>query len=420
MEYRSSISRRIVISFVVLTAIVSGLFGIGVIGSIEFLEEHLFSAELKHQLMRSIADREQDKPLHLVEGTEFFVGEKNLPRDLEGLAIREGFNEFELKERSCYVFLHREQGIPYYLVKDQTSFEQREQILRIVVLCCFSLSILGALLLGRMTVKKIIAPIRRLTLQVQDREMILPDTPPLSSDYADDEIGLLARTFDKTLGMLQEALQRESFFTSDISHELRNPLMMIQSSCEILIEKNRLDDYTRCRIEVIRKAAADIQELVTAFLTLARHKRTELASATLEEIVQAGLEEWQKEALAKGISFVVEADPESSLLENRLYPSALLHTVLNNLVWNAIHYSDGGRIALCLKGSGFELSDTGQGIAESDKTSIFKPFYRGSRRYSQGIGLGLSLVKRICDREGWVIEVSDNHPVGTRFEVFLR
>jgi len=417
MEFRTSISRRIVLSFVVLTAVVSGLFGIGVTVAVDFFEEQLVSTEMEQEMTVLVSLPDAEIAPFLGEGSHFFREKGGAPDFLEGL--EEGFSEVVLEEGAYHVFMVRQGEEIFYLVKDQTSFERREIFLKIIVFCGFLLSVGAAFILGRMTVKRIIAPIRRLTAQVRDREKMLVQTPPLASDYPDDEIGHLARTFDRTIGLLQQALQRESLFTSDISHELRTPLMKIQSSCDILLEKKDLDPYSLGRIHIIHRSVSDIRELVTAFLTLARHEKTALKQATLEDVVQSGLAEWKSRAEEKGISFLVERDAESTPIQKVLYPSALLHAVLSNLIANAVRHSDGGRILLRITSCGFELTDTGSGIGDFDKPSIFRPFFRGSSKDGEGIGLGLSLVQRICEREGWSVRVRDNHPSGCRFELSL-
>ncbi len=257
----------------------------------------------------------------------------------------------------------------------------------------------------------------RLTDQVHNREKLLLGAPPISSDYTDDEVGRLAQAFDRTISMLQESLLRESLFTSDVSHELRTPLMVIKSSCELLIEKNELDSYSRQRIDIISKAANEIQELVDAFLTLARDKETEQEQLTLSTVVERNLEEWQQLVEAKGLSLSLRDESASSAQADRKYPGPMLRTVLNNLIRNAVHYTSEGSITLVVKNNGFTIIDTGPGISSAEKESIFKPFYRGQSSRREGLGLGLSLVQRICAREKWTIGVEDNQPTGCCFSI---
>ncbi|MBD4674585.1 HAMP domain-containing protein, partial [Xanthomonas citri pv. citri] len=89
----------------------------------------------------------------------------------------------------------------------------------------------------------------RLARQVRHREQLLGLAPPLAPDYANDEVGELAASFDETLGRLRDALKREQLFTSDVSHELRTPLMVIATSCELLAEEPSLGPRARGQLE---------------------------------------------------------------------------------------------------------------------------------------------------------------------------
>lgn len=420
MEYKSPLSQRILISFIVLTTVVSGLFSFGIMAAIDIVEKDLVSAELNRKFPNILVDYKHGQIPQLDTGTQFYSGKENLPyylRDLEP-----GFNEVISEKSAFHVMmqLEEETKAPFYLVQEQTVLQRHENILEITVIVGFFLSVMASVILGIMMSRRIIAPVRRLTQQVHHREKLLFEAPPLSSDYANDEVGHLSKAFDRTIRMLQEALQRETLFTSDVSHELRTPLMVIKSSCDLLIEKNQLDDYSRQRIDTISKAAREIQELVDAFLTLARGNETEQERTTLSKLVDANRVTWQKQAEAKGVAFVLEGQGAASQKPEKEFPVALLRTVLNNLIRNAIHHTTEGAITLFIHPAGFEVRDTGSGISESDKQSIFKPFFRGASGNRNGLGLGLSMVERICKREQWTINVSDNQPAGCCFTVAFK
>lgn len=418
MEFKSPLSQRILVSFVLLTAVVSGLFSFGIMAAIDIVQKDLVSAELNRKILNVMVDYKLGEVPRLDLGTQFYSGTDDLPYYLRDL--KPGFSEVELEQSSFHVLVQKEREKPFYLVQEQTPSSRNENLLKITVIAGFFMSVIASLVLGIMMVRRIIAPVRRLTHQVHNREKLLLDAPPLSTQYTNDEVGHLAKAFDRTISMLQQALQRETLFTSDVSHELRTPLMTIRSSCDLLFEKNQLDPYSRQRIDVINKAALEIQELVEAFLTLARARDTDQENASLAGIIDSSLAGWQGLAKAKGIDFIYEPQDEAADSSKRMYPAALLRTVLNNLARNAVHHTAGGRITLCLTASGFEIRDTGAGIAEGDKQSIFKPFYRGDTKDRQGLGLGLSIVRRICERENWEITVSDNHPSGSCFKVILK
>jgi signal transduction histidine kinase len=351
-------------------------------------------------------------------GTQFYSGTEDLPYYLQDL--EPGFYKVEDEETSFHVMIKKEQEMPFYLVQEKTTVKRHENLLELTVIAGFFLSVAASLILGVMMVRRIIAPVQRLTHQVHNREQLLLDAPPLSTEYTNDEVGRLAQAFDRTISMLQESLLRESLFTSDVSHELRTPLMVIKSSCDLLVAKDQLDSYSRQRIDTISKAANEIQELVDAFLTLARGKDTEQENSGLSNIINRNLPRWQQQAEAKGITFTVKDETRSNGEQTKLYPAPMLRTVINNLVRNAIYHTVEGGITLVARPKGFTICDTGPGIAKSDKDSIFKPFYRGESGSQHGLGLGLSLVQRICQKEQWTVSVSDNHPHGCCFTVSFK
>ena len=415
MEFKSPLTQRIIFSFVLLTVVVSGLFSFGIMAAIDIVEEDLVTAELNRKFPSIVDEYERGDMPQLDLGTQFYSGTEDLPyylRDLEP-----GFYEVEDEESSFHVMIRKEKERPFYLVQEQVEVTRHENLLEGTVIAGFFLSVAASLVLGVMMVRRIIAPVQRLTHQVHNREKLLLDAPPLSTDYINDEVGHLAQAFDRTIGMLQESLRRESLFTSDVSHELRTPLMVIKSSCELLIAKDQLDEYSRQRIDNISKAANEIQELVDAFLALARDKETEQEWATLPSIVEKNQANWRQQAEAKGVAFQLEDNTERDRNSLPNFPVPMLRTVLNNLVRNAIHYTAEGEIKLQLRDDGFTICDTGPGISSTEKEAIFKPFYRGDTGRTEGLGLGLSLVQRICAKEDWGIDVYDNQPKGCCFSI---
>jgi signal transduction histidine kinase len=381
--------------------------------AIDIVKKDLLTAEFNRRFPNT-NEFEQGDVLNTDVGTRLYSGSEELPyylRDLEP-----GYSEVESEESSFHVLMKKEKEMPFYLLQEQATEETNENLLELTVVAGFFLSVAASLVLGIMMVRKIIAPVERLTDQVHNREKLLLDAPPISSGYIDDEVGRLAQAFDRTISMLQESLLRESLFTSDVSHELRTPLMVIKSSCELLIEKDQLDDYSRQRIGIISKAANEIQELVDAFLTLARDKETEQDKSTLRGIIDRNIADWQQHAEAKRISLTLRDESTTGHVA-KAFPVPMLRTVLNNLIRNAVHYTAEGEVSLIIRDNGFTLSDTGPGISSTEKESIFKPFYRGQTSRREGLGLGLSLVQRICAREGWVIDVQDNKPTGCCFSI---
>jgi signal transduction histidine kinase len=412
MKFKSPLSQRIILSFVLLTAVVSGVFSVALTATIDYVEESLSTAELKKDFARVLEDYKKGEDLRLDEGSSFFTAGPTLPDYLRSVAT--GYTEMVLEDRAFFVYHVREGETSYFLVKDETHFEKAETLLQTAIYGGFALSIMISFVLGLFMAKQVIAPVRKLTRQVADRKNVRDGLPPLSSEYADDEVGALARAFDATITRLQQALQRETLFTSDVSHELRTPLMVINSSCDVLIAKKALDDYTRQRVITIHRAANEIKGLMETFLALARGEDRNFDVSSLAEIVHSEFPTWREMAVKKGNRLILQGESEGA--EQR-YPSVMLRTVLGNLIRNAIHHTSGGEIVLSLRPEGFDLRDNGLGIAADERAQVFKPYYRGKASHRDGLGLGLSLVQRICEREKWTITLEENEPSGCCFRI---
>jgi signal transduction histidine kinase len=92
---------------------------------------------------------------------------------------------------------------------------------------------------------------------------------------------------------------------------------------------------------------------------------------------------------------------------------------MGNLLRNAWHYTDKGFVRLTLRENSFVVEDSGIGIPEEQRQAMFQPFVRGDERRGEGLGLGLSLVQRICNQQQWQVQLSTREPNGCRFTVEL-
>lgn len=420
MNNKQPLERRIIIAFTLMTLLVSGTFSLGIVAIVHFIEEHLVSQELDRQLHVVVhEDLRNGRSPRLDPETHFYASnldEFAIPTQFDRKEL--GFAEVVDGDEAFYVYIQEINGVRYALVQEQHEFEQREQALFNVVLAGFLLSIIGAWGLGRLMARKIMQPVSRLAQQVRHRDQLLPLAPPLAPEYANDEIGHLAAAFDSTISKLRNSLEREKLFTSDVSHELRTPLMIIASSCELLIEAH-LAEKEVAHLQRIKRASEEMHDLVQTFLILARSKPEEAflgGQATLQSIADAQVELWLPMFTDKQIEFqctVAETPKET------LYNATFLRTVFSNLLRNALHYTEHGKVKLTLYEDHFTVEDTGIGIPENFQESIFEPFVRGHNARGEGLGLGLSLVRRICTHQGWTIEVSTRNPHGSCFSVCL-
>lgn len=411
--------RRIVIAFVLMTVVVSGVFSLSIVGIVHFIEDHLVSEEMRREL--EIVLREDignARPPRLDAATHFYASDlPDYPIPPRYARLRPGFSEYVDGDEAYYVYIRENNGQRQLLVQEQHEFEAREQVLFNVVFAGFLLSVALAWGLGLAIARKVIEPVRRLARDVRAMDPMQGPVQPLAPAYADDEVGRLAIEFDAAFGAVQASLDRERLFTADVSHELRTPLMIVSTSCELLQETG-MTVAQREQVARVARAADGMRDLVEIFLQLARDKTQQTVAgplATLGTIARDQADLWRPFFEAKSLSFEYsesEGDAER-------YNATLLQAVMSNLLRNALHYTETGVVRLAAQARCFTVEDTGAGIPADQQERIFQPFVRGSAARGEGLGLGLSLVKRICESQGWHITVTELGTGGSRFQVHL-
>ncbi|HEX8593042.1 MAG TPA: HAMP domain-containing sensor histidine kinase [Pseudomonas sp.] len=421
MDIKHSLKQRIIIVFTLMSALVAGVFAAGIVVTVHFVEKKLTIMSLSGDLHRLLVMEDAAGWRHRPDKNSLFyaqngVGDLAMADDLKPLPS--GFHVFTRGKRAYYAMVESVAGRNYVLLRDQRSNVKRERILFAVVFVGFVLSVLLALLLGRLLAQRVMAPVVKLASQVRHRDQVLELAPALAPDYAEDEVGELAVSFDETLGRLRAALSREKLFTSDVSHELRTPLMVLASSCELLLENPRLEPRSHAQVTRIARASEGMRQLVETFLLLARIGSDDAVKgphASLVAIADELVEMWRKPIEEKGLVLRYERGEPS----NELYNATLLHSVMGNLLRNAWHYTDEGFISLTLSARGFCVQDSGIGIPEEKQHAMFQPFVRGDEQRGEGLGLGLSLVQRICAHQGWHVTLQSRLPQGCCFQVSL-
>ena len=216
-------------------------------------------------------------------------------------------------------------------------------------------------------------------------------------------------------------------YLSLLSHELRNPLTVIQFSAKLLGDSRYpIDDAKKAQLlQRIQASTSSINQLIEDVLMVgqADHDTTLFHPETIDlvELCQTLLEpfQWNLES-QHVIAFSPPPDPLFASVDQ-----ALFQHILNNLIGNAIKYSPDGRsILLQLYRSGqtvqLEVQDQGIGIPPEDLDCLFQPFRRG-RNVGKlpGNGLGLAIVKRAIELHGGEITVTSRVSQGTTFTVKL-
>ena len=250
--------------------------------------------------------------------------------------------------------------------------------------------------------------------------------PPLHSAGSLDGFDIIIDSFNRMAQELSGIETLRTDFISNVSHELKTPLAVIQN-CGILLQQPSLPEEQRLEYaRQMTEAARRLASLITNILKLNKlenqqifpaRKRYDLGEQLCECLL--GFEQaWEEKRLD------IETELEEGVFVNT--DAELLSLVWNNLFSNAVKFTgEGGRISLSLKTEGdsaiVRVADTGCGISPEVGRHIFEKFYQGDPSHAaQGNGLGLALVRRVMDIIGGEITVESAVGKGSSFTVILR
>ncbi len=274
------------------------------------------------------------------------------------------------------------------------------------------ITIIGGFQSGRL-----LAPLR--TLEETARDITTTDLSRRIPEQGNDDITALTRTFNLMLARLETGFTEQRRFLDDASHELKTPLTVVRGHLELLDVGDR-DEIVETRdlllgeVDRMARLVGDLIVLAKSqrpdFLALAAVDLGQLTTSLLAKARGLGDRDWRLDANATG-SIVVD--------QQRLTQAVL------QLADNAVkHTRPGDTIAL---GSSLHtgtarvwVRDTGSGVPEHQRATIFERFGRGDvHPADEGFGLGLSIVHAIVTAHGGAVAVTDAEPSGARFELIL-
>ncbi len=240
-----------------------------------------------------------------------------------------------------------------------------------------------------------------------------------------DYIDIMILNFNKMVEELGSIETLKTDFFSNVSHEIKTPLAVIQNHAELLGKEGLSPEKQREYTEVILQATKRLSALITNMLKLNKLEKQAIKPLPQsydlpDQLCRCALqfeEQWEK----KKIEFTAELE-DRALIEA---DPGLLEMVWNNLFSNAIKFTPpGGSVTLSQTSDAdtvyVSVSDTGCGMSEETMAHIFDKFYQGDLSHStEGNGLGLALVKRILELTDGTISVRSEPGRGSVFTVAL-
>ncbi len=247
---------------------------------------------------------------------------------------------------------------------------------------------------------------------------------PTSNQY--QEIGRLTIAFNSMLERLKKSLQAREELLSEVSHELKTPVAVIRSHCDIYLQKERPAKEYIDALKVIRESADLLGVKISRLLSIAQTEAELMKASSLESLdlstclhrARITVEPLTQEPQ---IEIIENLEPDLKIRGN----SERLIEAFASLLENAIKYNrpNGKVIIQSMRRNNqahISIKDTGCGIDPQDLEKIFDRFYRGQRNnQADGSGLGLGLVKAIIDAHEGQIEVRNRQEEGSCFVITL-
>jgi signal transduction histidine kinase len=410
MGASTSLRRRIAAACVLLAVIIGGVFAAAAYIIVEAVEYELIEARLTRAGELLIQNTREGILMPPSFDLRFAV-DHEIPAPLR--ALKPGVHQIEIDDRILEVFLAQDGGRRYAVIDDISRFEHLEDVAFFSLGVAFLAGVLLALGIARTSANRVIAPLTALAEAVQKGD--LESHRRLLN--ASDEVGVLGRVLQARDAEIAEVLRRERLFTADVSHELRTPLTVVLGAAEVLSSRLIERPDLREPAERIRRTTAEMSARVSALLQLARTpEERQSETLAMRGLVEREIERCQPLLQGKPVSLALHAPAEVWVEAN----ADLVAIAVGNLLRNACHFTRQGTVSVALAADALVVEDTGPGVPEGLRNRLFDPFVRGKDAAADGVGLGLSIVKRVADHLGWRVRFEASPQGGSRFTLAFR
>ena len=419
MTERSGLRRKIWVAFILQAAAISFAAVLGVYGA---------SAVLKHVLIQHALQEEagyfwgrrDDDPTAIVPDTYNMNGYlvragdiSALPGPLQSLPV--GFHSLPRAQGGSLVMVEERAGMRLYLLFKQ---EQVDALAFWFGMAPLALVLAVVYLIAWTTYrtsKRVVSPVIWLANQVRHWDPKHPDATALKPENlpvdVEGETLTLASSLHDFASRIGSFVEREHNFTRDASHELRTPLTVIRVAGDMMEGDESLSPMARRSLKRIKSAGRDMEALIEAFLILAREGDTGLPDDDFSVGAVACEELEKSRPLLAGKPVELELHHEADLQLHA--PARVLSVMLGNLLRNACHYTEQGKVVVTVRRDSVQVTDSGVGMRPDELARVFEPFYRAGDGRKDGQGIGLSIVRRLSERYGWPVRLESEPGKGT-------
>ena len=286
------------------------------------------------------------------------------------------------------------------------------------------LFLIFVVIVGYRIIKNAFKPVK----QISDTALEIKRSKDFSNrialeDSSDDEIHKMASTFNEMLDTVEEVFIHEKQFSSDVSHELRTPITVILAQSDYSLQYSETFEEAKESLEVINRHAKRMTNLINQIMELSkleRQKEIEKERINLSNVVLQLLEDYKPLLESQNLNLIYNVEKDIRIQGNKI----MLERVFLNILMNAIKFTK-TNIEVSLirddKTAVLKIRDDGVGISEENKKFIWERFFQvndsRNKVENKGIGLGLSMVKKIVDLHSATIYLESELEQGTCFTI---
>ncbi len=404
-----SVGRRIVAQFCIFTLVLSAIYAFFCFMLLYSLEDSFIEREVQQeaQYLSVGYQKTQVWPKTRNSSMNLYFSKNNLPDDIKQQFIDEPQRKEFYGQQGRHYHLYtlpKHQNI--YLVAEVSQMLLVRPIVGGVLkfmLISGAILVFFAFIIAWRLGQKTAKPLKQLADLVNG---VAPEDIPehFAEQFPNNEIGILARTLEESMRRIKLTLAREKYFTRDVSHELRTPVAIIKNAVEVYQETDIGQDDANNLVSRIADASMQMEQTVTTLLALAREEQISAKKESVEllPLIEQSIIDHCHLLKSKPVEVIVNDNCNSQVIAQ----PGMLKVLLDNLLSNAFQYTDIGEVTVNFIEGKLIIADTGPGIEKEISTNITEPFVKGSQ--STGYGFGLSIVKRLCEHQGWLLTVASN------------
>jgi len=343
-----------------------------------------------------------------------YAGSKNF--GLPFTFTQEEFNKFKLI--TIKNVMNNDQNIGYLAITEnandvKAAIDERKTFIIRTAIAVGIVILIFSFVLNRYFLK----PIKNLVSYTKNiRNKDTKKTNIESLKIRNDELGLLSKSLDDMTLELQKRISHAENFSTDLVHEIRNPLASLKSASEILHDSNDIDQRVKL-IDILSHDVQRIERLITDYSQILKDEvalsKEKIKRIDIEPIVKSVVDDFNNiYKMKRGIKISY-----SSCGDNKYFINGIenrIEQIIANLLDNSISFSEDNKNVLVKVSKlnndnvSINILDEGQGFKEKDTNKIFKRFYSNRPdKFGQHSGLGLNIVKNLVDLHNATIKASN-------------